>query len=121
MLKAYFLKEDPLWFAFWGLLTAAERGASARCRHLEGRNGNNQAGVAARRQAAGVNMVGAKATPLFTAASLYCVQPPTSWWLPMTQRPTIGFYYCFGMQYHKQEIRDNRHSEDHTAESGRTH
>lgn len=26
MLKAYFLKEDPLWFAFWGLLTAAERG-----------------------------------------------------------------------------------------------
>ena len=26
MLKAYFLKEDPLWFAFWGLLNAAERG-----------------------------------------------------------------------------------------------
>ena len=26
MLKAYFLKEYPLWFAFWGLLTAAERG-----------------------------------------------------------------------------------------------
>lgn len=60
MLKAYFLKEDPLWFAFWGLLTTAERGASARHRHVEGRCGNNQAGVAARRQSAGVNMVGVK-------------------------------------------------------------
>ena len=52
MLKAYFLKEGPLWFTFEGLLTAAERGVSARRRHVEGRCGNNQAGVAARRQAA---------------------------------------------------------------------
>jgi len=121
MLKAYFLKEYPLWFAFWGLLIIAELGASTRRRHVEGRCGNNQTGVAAHRQVAkwGERGQSKKRHSLFTSASLHCVQPPTSWGLPMAQRPTIGFYYCFGMQYYKQEIRDNRHSEDHAAESGR--
>ena len=50
MLKAYFLKEDPLWFIFWGLLTAAERGASARRRHVE-RQGSQIIGVPRRASA----------------------------------------------------------------------
>lgn len=50
MLKAYFLKEDPLWFAFWGLLTVAWKVSLRGRRHVEGRCGDNQAGADARRQ-----------------------------------------------------------------------